>query len=52
MKRYEATYRVVFEAENDNIAEMMSVDLEGDIRHINERIKFVDCDPYMPEVEE
>ena len=50
MKRYEVVYRVVFEAENENIAECFSVDLEGDIQDINKRIKFVNCDPYVEEL--
>lgn len=50
MNRYEAIYRVVFEAENANIAEMLSVDLEGAIQFLNTRIVFVNCSPYLEEL--
>lgn len=51
MKRYEVVYRVVLEAEDFNTAELMSVDLEGDIKDLSRRIIYVNGDPYMEELE-
>ena len=50
MNKYELHYTVVVEAENKNIAEMISADLEGDIRSISKRIVLVDVDPYVEQL--
>lgn len=47
MAKYTLTYKVVIEADNENMAELISVDLEGDIRHISRAIVDCWCDPYM-----
>lgn len=49
--KYSLTYTVIIEAEDEDMAELISVDLEGDIRYINKKIVAVWCDPYMEEVE-
>jgi hypothetical protein len=47
MAKWICEYRVVIEAEDFDEAELVSVDLEGDIRHCNKRVVSVDCDPYI-----
>ncbi len=47
MPNYTLKYTVVIEADNFNMAELLSIDLEGDIRNINKKIKHVWGDPYM-----
>ncbi len=51
MKHYVLTYRVTIKAEDEDAAELISADLEGDIMHANRRVVDVGCDPYMEEVE-
>ncbi len=51
MNQYIAIYRVVIEAPDDNMAELISIDLEGDIMYINKKVKEVYVDPYLEKVE-
>lgn len=51
-KFYVVEYRVKIKAEDDDEAELLSIDLEGDIRHLHKNILWVNCDPFMEEVEE
>lgn len=52
MKQYVVTYRVAINADDENTAELIAIDLEGEIKGLNHAIKWVDGDPYMEEVEE
>lgn len=51
MSKYMLEYRVVVEAEDIDEAEIISADLEGDIRFCNKRVKEVYCDPYVEKVD-
>lgn len=47
MSKYILKYIVVIEAEDENSAENLSADIEGDIRFCNKKIVEVNCDTYM-----
>lgn len=51
MKKFALRYFVAIEAEDEDQAELMSIDLEGEIRDLHRCITMVDCDPYMEELE-
>jgi hypothetical protein len=52
MSEWLVKYSVVIEADNFDDAEMLSVDIEGDIQHCNKKIVSVDGDPYMEQMDD
>lgn len=50
--KYIAKYTVVFEASNPNMAELISIDLEGAIQGVDRKIQAVYVDPYLEEVDD
>lgn len=50
MNEYIAIYRVVIEAEDENMAELISIDLEGEM-HGLQYVKSAYVDPYLEKVE-
>lgn len=50
MAKFILRYSVVVEVEDENYAELLSVDLEDEIKFLNKRIINVDCDPYVEEL--
>lgn len=51
MNKYILNYSVVIEAEDENSAENLSADIEGDIRFCNKKILEVNCDPYVEKLQ-
>lgn len=47
MSEYILKYIVVIEAEDENSAENLSADIEGEIRFCHHKILEVNCDPYV-----
>lgn len=52
MKHFILEYRVKIKAEDEDAAELLSVDLEGMIKDLHKSIQWVNGDPYMEEVYE
>lgn len=50
--KYSLTYTVIIEAEDENMAELISVDLEGAIKFVDRKIVDVYCDPYVEKIDD
>lgn len=50
--KYSLTYTVIIEASDENMAELISIDLEGAIKFVDRKIVDVFCDPYVERIEE